>query len=181
MGKAAEPAPSPASATGERLVLDGQDCALVGVRVVDKGGVLISATPINVTWRVVSGPGRLGGVGAGNPASHEQPGGTTVATFGGLARALFIATVDCVSGGRDRVRAVDVEGSEGPTTVLPQGTPCPGEDLVISADAPGLPTALLHIPTSGDVAVDGVLAVARASAGSGGGGGATPYLMNFVG
>ena len=172
-------APSPATGTGERLVLDGHDCALVRVSVVDKAGVLISVSPVNVTWSVVSGPGRLGGVGAGDPSSHEQPGGTTVATCGGLARAIFIATVDCVSGGRDRVRAVDVEGSEGPTSVLPQDSPCPEDDIVVAADAPGLPRALLHIPVSGDGSVDGVLAVARASAG--GGGGAVAYLGDFVG
>jgi len=172
-------APSPATATGERLVLDGHDIALVRAALVDSRGVLISSAPVNITFSVVAGPARLGGIGAGDPSSHEQPNGATVATFGGLARALFIASVDCVSAGRDRVRAVDVDGAQGPTSVLPQATPCPSQDIVVAADSPGLPRVLLHIPTSGDVGRDGVLAVARASGGATAG--AVDYLRDFQG
>ena len=173
-------APSPASATGSRLLLDGLDCALLRAALTDAAGALVSTAPANVTFTVLSGPGRLTGVGSGDPAAHEQPAGPVVATFGGLARAIVGAAVDCVSAGRDRARAVDVEGALGPVQVLPEGAACPGEDVVVAAEAPGLPRVTLRIPTSGDAGVDGVLAVARASAGSGGAG-AVAYLADFVG
>jgi hypothetical protein len=174
-------APSPASATGARLLLDGSDCALLRAALTDAAGALLSAAPANVTFSVLSGPGRLTGVGSGDPAAHEQPAGPTVATFGGLARAIVGAAVDCVSAGRGRAMAVDVEGALGPVKVLPEGAACPGEDIVVAADAPGLQRVTLRIPTSGDASVDGVLAVARASAGSGGGAGAVAYLADVVG
>jgi len=173
-------APSVATATGEFLVLDGHDIALVRAVLVDGRGVIITSVQVNVTFSVLSGPGRLGGIGAGNISSHEQPNGDTVTTFGGLARALFIVSVDCVSVGRDRVRAVDIEGSQGPTSVLPETAPCPTEDIVIAADSPNLPRAVLHIKTSNDVGRDGVLAVARASTGIGTAG-AVNYLRDFQG
>ena len=65
-----------------------QDIALLRVSATDAAGVLVSAVPVNITCSVLSGPGRLVGVGAGNPASHEQPNGDVVATFGGVARCL---------------------------------------------------------------------------------------------
>ena len=55
---------------------------------VDAAGVLVSTAPVNVTCSVLSGPGRVVGVGAGDPASHEQPNGDTVATVGGVVRCL---------------------------------------------------------------------------------------------
>lgn len=59
--------------------------------------MLVSTVPVNITCKVVSGPGRIAGVGAGNPASHEQPNGDVVATVGGVARCLVqvrVAMID---------------------------------------------------------------------------------------
>ena len=172
--------PNVSTATGSKLVLDGADVALVRVALVDSGGVLVSSVPANVTFSVVSGPGRLGGVGSGDPSSHEQPNGAVVQTFGGVARALFIVNVDCTSSFRDLVRAIDSDSDSGPTMVLAEGTPCPTEDIVIAAVSPGLPQATIHIPVSAEPGKDGVLQVAKASTGPADAG-AVDYLKNFVG
>ncbi len=170
-------APSLATGTGSRLLLDGEDAALVRVASVDALGVLVSTFPVNVTFAIVSGPGRLVGVGSGNPAAHEQPNGAVVATFGGLARAVVQVSVDCVSPHRDLVIAVDTDGG-GRTAVLPPGAPCPtAEDIVLSATAPGLGSVQVRIAVSGDASADSPLAAAVASAGSA----AVRYLEDFMG
>ena len=170
--------PSPATGTGARLVLDGADVALVRLSALDvDGGMIVSGAPLNVTFSVVSGPGRLAGVGNGDPTSHAQPNGGTVATFGGLARALIVITVDCVSPGRDLVRAVDTDGGEGRVVVVAEGTPCPVEDIVVAVDSDGLARATVRISVSGDAAADGVLAAAAGAVGKG----AVDYVASFVG
>lgn len=128
-----------------------QDIALLRISTTDKASVLVSAVPVNVTCKVVSGPGRLVGVGAGNPASHEQPNGDIVATVGGVARCLVQArravirkrpcvsilfsaqlqvSLDCTSPARNRTISVDVDGNQR-TTVLPEGSPCPEDPIVV--------------------------------------------------
>ena len=168
--------PSPATGTGSVLLLDGEDAALVRVATVDAGGVLVSGFPVNVTFAVASGPGRIAGVGAGNPAAHEQPNGALVATFGGLARAIVQVTVDCVSAHRELVRAVDADGGAR-TAVLPPGQACPTDDIVLTASAPGLAPVAVRIGVSGDAAAHAPLAAAAAALGSG----AVAYLEQFVG
>ena len=67
--------PSARPGTGSALVLDGQDVGLLRASVVDAAGrVVPSAThnvTSNVTFTVKSGPGRILGVGNGNPTNHE--------------------------------------------------------------------------------------------------------------
>ena len=168
--------PSLASGTGTTLYLDGQDVGLVAARTVDARGVLVSTAPTNITWAVVAGPGRIAGIGAGDPRSHEQPNGNVVATFGGLAHAIVQVALDCTSLSRARMLAIDLDGGAR-TQVLPPGTPCPaGALLTISASAPGLPTATINIALSGEPQ-DAPLAAAIAGFESG----ATAYLADFEG
>ena len=63
--------PSAATGTGSALVLDGRDVAMLRCAVLD-GAALIADATDRVTWRVVSGPGRLAGVANGDPTSHED-------------------------------------------------------------------------------------------------------------
>jgi hypothetical protein len=168
-------APAPASGTGAALYLDGDDVALVAVRAVDAAGALVSTAPVNVTWAVAAGPGRVAGIGAGDPTSHEQPNGAVVATFGGLAHAVIQVTVDAVSPARDRMRAIDVDGGAR-TQVLPEGAPCPTEAITVTATAPGLPPATIVIPVSCAPA-DAPLEAARAYHGTA----AVEYIREFVG
>jgi hypothetical protein len=114
--------PSVTTGTGSALYLDGEDIALVRVALVDAVGTVISMASANVTFSILSGPGRIAGVGSGDPASHAQPNGAVIATFGGLARGLVQVTVDCVSIARDRILAIDGDGGAR-TTVIAPGAP----------------------------------------------------------
>jgi hypothetical protein len=51
--------PSAATGTGDALVLDGQDTGLLRAEIVDAAGRLVPSATHNVTFEVVSGPGRI--------------------------------------------------------------------------------------------------------------------------
>jgi len=63
--------PSEETQTGSALVLDGQDAGMVRAAIVDSAGRVVPSASHNVSFRVVSGPGRIIGVGNGNPTCHE--------------------------------------------------------------------------------------------------------------
>merc|ERR1712054_500782 len=97
--------------TGNKLLLDGHDAALLRASVVDSNGRLVVDAIEIVTFEVVSGPGRVLGIGNGDPALHRHQAGTTTETYGGLARAIVQASVDCVSDDLDTVALVDADPS----------------------------------------------------------------------
>lgn len=172
-------APSPLTGTGSAVLLDGEDVALARVSLVDSTGVLVSTVVVNVTLSVVSGPGRLLGIGNGDPGNHQPQQGSVVATYLGLARAIVQVAVDCTSSNRDLIAMVDVDGNQR-TTVIPPGGSCPTSPIILQAAAAGYAPVTLAIPVSGNVAADSVLAVAASSAGllmpQG-----YPYMDNFSG
>jgi beta-galactosidase len=63
---------------------DGQDVAMVEVSVVDTQGRIVPTASNFITFSV-SGPGRVYGVGNGDPASHEPDKATTRSVWNGLA------------------------------------------------------------------------------------------------
>lgn len=168
--------PSPATGTGSSLFLDGSDVALIRVAIVDAAGALISVTPVNVTFAIVSGPGRVAGVNAGDPAAHEQPNGATVATFGGLARAIVQVTADCTSPLRDRIVAIDADNGRR-TYVSRDGDACSAlAPIVVRASAAGMADVTATLPTS-VAPQDAPLAAAAAAFSAA----AVSYLANFLG
>lgn len=161
--------PSPSTGTGRALLLDGVDAGLVRVTLVDAAGVLVSTSPRNVSFEVVSGPGRIVGVGSGDPASHSYQQGNVAATFAGTVKAVVRVTVDCTSAGRGLAQQIDSDsGKDGSTTIVAPGAPetCGGFDkqpIIVRARAGSL-SVQAAIALSTDVGADGYLAVARASA-----------------
>ena len=156
--------PSPRTGTGEALLLDGVDVALLRVAVVDGTGRLVSggaAAATNVSFRVVSGPGRIVGVGNGSPTSHERNKATWRTTYHGLARAIVGVTVDAASADRWRRAAIDAEDGMSSRVVAsdaPEVAP-----IVVEAYAGGLVPARVTVATSADPDMAGVLAVASRS------------------
>ena len=63
-------------------------------------GIINTTTPTDIVFEVVSGPGRVLGVGSGDPAAHYKQQGRVVGTFAGTAKVLVQVTVDCVSPGQ---------------------------------------------------------------------------------
>ena len=153
--------PSAATGTGSSLVLDGTDVALVRVFVADADGVLVTTSDVNVTFTVQSGPGRVLGVGNGDPASHTQPHSSVVNTYFGLARGVVQVTADCTTPNRKLAVAMDVDGNMR-TKVEPGACTSLGS-IVVAASAPGLSDASVTIPTSTDLTVHSPVAVARAN------------------
>jgi len=72
------------------LIADGQDTALVAVAIIDnKGNVVPTAS--NLVSFTVSGPGKLIGLGNGDPSNHQPDKGTQRYAFKGLVRAVVQA------------------------------------------------------------------------------------------
>ena len=69
------------------LRADGQDCCQVNVRVVDAKGMTVP-TAGNMLTFTVEGPGKVIGVGNGDPSCHEPDKGTQRSAFMGLGAAL---------------------------------------------------------------------------------------------
>ena len=75
----------------DAIAADGEDVAVVEVRVVDAAGRLVPVAADEVTFRL-GGPGRLIGVGNGDPSSHEADKGSVRRAFNGLCVAIVQAT-----------------------------------------------------------------------------------------
>ncbi len=71
-----------------RLRADGQDVAMLKVEILDARGRPAPKAAEQVTFEV-TGPGRIIGVGNGNPVSHEADRATTRLTFNGLCQAIL--------------------------------------------------------------------------------------------
>ncbi len=66
---------------------DGEDVSVVEVQVVDRQGRLVPIADNKITFQV-SGPGKIIGVGNGDPSSHEADKGTVRRAFNGLCVAI---------------------------------------------------------------------------------------------
>lgn len=73
------------------LVSEEQDLAYVTIQVEDQKGYFAPKAATQVALRI-EGPGRLLGVGSGNPLSHEDFQGSSVTTFNGLASVIVAST-----------------------------------------------------------------------------------------
>ena len=74
------------------LVADGDDVAMVKVKVVDATGALVRTANTPDVQFGVEGPGKVIGVGNGDASSHEPDKASRRAAFNGLARAIVQAT-----------------------------------------------------------------------------------------
>jgi hypothetical protein len=157
-------APSERTATGRKVVLDGHDVALVRATIVDARGVTVPSSSANVTFVIVSGPGRVFGVGNGDPQCRLPHQVNWRPAFRGLSRAVVKVTVDASRSDRtlELIRTIDVES--GKSTIHVQDPAAGSNDIIIRASAPGLvASSILSIPVSTNTLVDGVLASAQAS------------------
>lgn len=76
------------TADRSRLRGDGQDVAMLAVRLLDQRGRPAPRAADQITFEV-EGPGRIIGVGNGDPTSHEPDRAATRKTFNGLAQAIL--------------------------------------------------------------------------------------------
>jgi len=69
------------------IVADGQEAALVAVSIIDSNGRVVPTASNEVSF-TVTGPGKLIGLGSGDPSNHEPDKGTQRKAFNGLVRAV---------------------------------------------------------------------------------------------
>ena len=75
----------------QRINADGQDISVIEVRVLDTQNRVVPIADNPVEFEV-SGPGRLIGVGNGDPSSHEADHGNRRRAFNGLCLAILQGT-----------------------------------------------------------------------------------------
>ena len=154
--------PSESTGTGSALVLDGQDTGMIHAAIVDSNGNVVNSASHNVTFKIVSGPGRIIGVGNGNPACHEPNQATWRSAYHGLARAIIQVTKDQSSSLLHRKRLMQIDSDGGIRTIIvPPGFEEPLEDIIIEASVEGLGSSQVSIPVSTDADKDGVLNIAE--------------------
>ena len=172
-------APNPRSGTGDALLLDGQDAGLVRATIVDGAGQLVADATHNVTFEIVSGPGRIVGAHNGDPQCHEPNQVAWHSAYHGLVRAVVMTTEDKASPAWHRKRLVEIDAENGlqttviadPVAVGGRGVQAssngiaPPAPIMLKASCDGLPATTISIPTSSDAALDSVYSVAEASAG----------------
>lgn len=154
--------PSTRTGTGERLVADGADAGLVRVTLLDAAGNFAPDSGVNVTFAIVDGPGRLIGVGNGDPKCVEPNQASWRSTFKGLVRA--VVQVDQICPPEDWIesllRFVDVEGGSRTKVCNSKQVQGVGMSITVEASADGFASQRLTIPVSVDVDADSVLATA---------------------
>ena len=154
--------PNESTGTGSALVLDGQDAGMVHAAIVDSKGHVVNSASNIVTFRVVSGPGRIIGVGNGNPSCHEPNKADSRSAYHGLARVIIQVTEDHSSSPEHRYRMVQIDSHGGlRTKIIPPGKKHPVEDIIVEATVEGLGSSQVSIPVSVNSMRDGVLSVAK--------------------
>ena len=157
--------PSMATGTGKSLVLDGQDAGMVSAAIVDAQGKVVPSASHNVTFSIVSGPGRIIGVGNGNPMCHEPNKASWRSAYHGLARVIVQVTQNAASSLHHRKRMIQIDREGGVCThIVPPEDTSPRDDaIVVQASVEGLGSSTVSIPVSTDIDADGVVAVAKKS------------------
>jgi len=75
----------------QKISADGEDLSVVAVEVVDAKGRVMPTASNEVSFEV-SGPGKIIGVGNGDPSCHEPDKATKRSAFNGLCMAFVQAT-----------------------------------------------------------------------------------------
>lgn len=155
--------PSVKTGTGSSLVLNGQDTGMISAAIIDGNGAVVPSASHNVTFRIIRGPGRIIGVGNGDPSCHEPNQVPWRSAHHGLARAIVKVTQDSSSSTLHRKRLLQIDKDGGVLTriVGPGDRSVPPEAIVVEASVAGLGTGTVSIPVSNDEDTHGVLAVAR--------------------
>ena len=155
--------PSEDTGTGSALVLNGEDAGMVSAAILDSNGRVCHGSSLNVSFSIVSGPGRIIGVGNGDPSCHEPNQASWRSAYHGLARVIVQVTEDHTSQYRDRMIQIDRNGGIR-TRVFDSRSSTPALDgIVVEATAPGVGSSTVTIPVTTDANNHNVLAVAKKS------------------
>ena len=156
--------PSDKTGTGTKLVMNGQDAGMISAAIVDAKGNVVPSSTAKVSFRVVSGPGKIIGTGNGDPSCHEPNQVPWRSAYHGLARAIVQVTQDSSSSHLHRKRLLQIDRDGGVVTrIANPGDTFADSEIVIEASVDGMGTSTVSIPVTSDVDNYGPLAVARKS------------------
>ena len=97
--------------TGSALVADGEDTAMLRATLVDATGALVPGAMNNISFTVVSGPGKVWSTHNGDPANVKSNDEPWNLAYHGLARVYIRTTADHATAAahRRRLRQIDLE------------------------------------------------------------------------
>ena len=156
--------PSERTGTGTMLVLDGHDAGLISAAIVDAKGRVVPSSSLLVKYEVLSGPGRIVGVGNGDPSCHEYNQAPSRSAYHGLSRVIIQVSEDSASSSLDRKRMMQIDRDGGIRTriVSPDET-SKVKSIVVQVSVDGLQSTTVSIPVTSDESTHGVMAVAKTS------------------
>ena len=148
--------PSVATGTGTHVVADGEDVALVRATLLDSAGNFAADGDDNVTFTIVSGPGRIWATHNGDPADGSPRNATWNTAYHGLIRVFVRSTTDSATPAwhRRRMLQIDVDSGVGDSANVDGDEVPESADIVIKAEvvgASGIAPATLTIPMSNDL------------------------------
>jgi len=153
-------APSKATGTGEMLLTDGQDTAMVTAMVASADGTVDHMSTDMVTCKVLSGPGKVVASHNGDVRNHEPNLAPSHHAYHGYVRCMVRVTSNTV--GARRLRQIDAEhGARGAQTT--HDVQPAADSIVVEVSSPGMTSAKATIQLSGIVDAAGVLAAAATS------------------
>lgn len=158
-------APSPATGTGEALLLDGQDAALLRGAVVDDKGRVMHLATHNLTFRVVSGPGVVQGTHNGDPHCHTPNNAPWHSAYHGLVRAVVRVTSVAARCPHERALLSEIDASGPMAKHESHAYVDDTAPIVVEVSSPGFAPARASIAVSKDPHAAGVMQAAAASAG----------------
>ena len=158
-------APSVATGTGSAVLFNGQDAALLRGAIVDDAGRVMHLATNNITFRVVSGPGRIQGTANGDPHCHEPLNAPWNSAYHGLVRAVVRVTGTAARDEKEKALLGTID-HEGPMVAnAPELSVGDDVPIVVEASSPGFAPVQIEIKTSTDSSAHSVYASAAAAAG----------------
>ena len=143
--------PNEETGTGFALLLNGQDSGLVSAAILDSNGRVVHSSSHNVTFSIVSGPGRIIGVGNGNPACHEPNQVSWRSAYHGLARAIVQVTENHATLPEHRQHLIQIDRDGGICTRIQdprvESTNC-ADAIIVEVSVPGIGSSTVTIPIS---------------------------------
>jgi hypothetical protein len=150
--------PSKATGTGSAVVLDGEDVAMLRATLVDAHGVVVPFSSNNVTFSVVSGPGRVWATHNGDPANISPSLGAWTPAYHGFARAVIRTTIDAATAPAHRRRMTQIDqdrSDERNVFVVDPDAASPSTPyavpIVVEAVVDGLAASRVSIPVTLDL------------------------------
>ena len=150
--------PSAATGTGTHVVADGEDVALVRATLLDAAGNFAHNASDNVTFTVLSGPGKIWTTHNGDPANDNPRDVSWAPGYHGLVRAVVRSSVDAATPAwhRRRLLEIDIDSGRQSSTQVFGGddaaaVAAAAGDIVLQAEvigAPHIAPVQLTIPVS---------------------------------